>query len=51
MIMRERAAAIGAELRVESAPGHGTRVFVTVREPASSASIPAPPESGGLCIT
>jgi len=36
MIMRERAAAIGAELTVESAPGHGTRVIVTVREQASS---------------
>jgi signal transduction histidine kinase len=31
MIMRERAAAVGAELNVESAPGQGTRIIVTVR--------------------
>jgi signal transduction histidine kinase len=31
MIMRERAAAVGAELQVESAPGHGTRIIVTLR--------------------
>jgi len=30
MIMRERAAAIGARLTIESAPGHGTRIVVTV---------------------
>jgi signal transduction histidine kinase len=30
MIMRERAAAVGAQLRVESAPGHGTQVAVTL---------------------
>jgi signal transduction histidine kinase len=30
MIMRERAAAVGAELSVESAPGRGTRVIVTL---------------------
>ena len=30
MIMRERAAAIGAQLSIESAPGHGTRVIVTL---------------------
>jgi signal transduction histidine kinase len=30
MIMRERAAAVGAELSVQSAPGQGTRVIVTV---------------------
>ena len=30
-LMRERAAAIGAQLRVESAPGGGTRVSVRVR--------------------
>jgi PAS domain S-box-containing protein len=30
-LMRERAAAIGAQLRVESAPGSGTRVCVRVR--------------------
>ncbi len=34
MIMRERAAAVGAELRVESAPGQGTRVIVTLRNDA-----------------
>jgi signal transduction histidine kinase len=28
--MRDRAAAIGAELRLESAPGHGCVVTVTV---------------------
>ena len=31
MIMRERAAVVGAELSVESAPGHGTRIIVTLR--------------------
>jgi signal transduction histidine kinase len=31
MIMRERAAAVGAELKVESAPGQGTRIIVTLR--------------------
>jgi signal transduction histidine kinase len=30
MIMRERAAAVGAQLRVESEPGRGTRVAVTL---------------------
>jgi signal transduction histidine kinase len=30
MIMRERAAAIGARLSIESAPGHGTRIVVTL---------------------
>jgi len=30
MIMRERAAAIGARLSIESAPGHGTRIIVTL---------------------
>jgi len=34
MIMRERAGAVGAELSVESAPGQGTRVIVTSRNPA-----------------
>ena len=34
MIMRERAAAVGAELSVESAPGCGTRVIVTLRDDA-----------------
>jgi signal transduction histidine kinase len=34
MIMRERAAAVGAELSVESAPGRGTRVMVTLRDAA-----------------
>ena len=32
MIMRERAAAIGAELTIESAPGHGAKVVVTLNE-------------------
>ncbi|MCC7326855.1 MAG: PAS domain S-box protein [Burkholderiales bacterium] len=31
MIMRERAAAVNAELRVESAPGRGTQVIVTLK--------------------
>jgi signal transduction histidine kinase len=31
MIMRERAAAVGAQLSVESAPGRGTQVIVQVR--------------------
>lgn len=31
MIMRERAAAVGAQLTVESEPGRGTRITVTVR--------------------
>jgi signal transduction histidine kinase len=30
MIMRERAAAIGAQLSVESAPGHGSKIIVTL---------------------
>ena len=30
MIMRERAASIGAQLSIESAPGHGTKVIVTL---------------------
>jgi len=34
MIMRERAAAVGAELSVESAPGRGTRIIVTLRNHA-----------------
>ena len=34
MIMRERAAAIGARLSIESAPGHGTNVVVTLDEAA-----------------
>jgi signal transduction histidine kinase len=34
MIMRERAAAVGAELSVESSPGQGTRVIVTSNNPA-----------------
>jgi signal transduction histidine kinase len=36
MIMRERAAAVGAELKVESAPGRGTRIIVTLRNQPSS---------------
>lgn len=35
MIMRERAAAVGAELAVESALGRGTRVVVTLRDDAA----------------
>ncbi len=51
MIMRERATAIGAELAVESVPGHGTRVIVTLKEHAASTAIPvAPPESAGSPI-
>jgi signal transduction histidine kinase len=34
MIMRERAVAIGARLDIESAPGHGTNVVITLEEPA-----------------
>jgi signal transduction histidine kinase len=34
MIMRERAVAIGARLDIESAPGHGTSVVITLEEPA-----------------
>jgi signal transduction histidine kinase len=45
MIMRERAAAIGAELTVDSAPGRGTRVIVTLRDDALSPSIPELPGS------
>jgi signal transduction histidine kinase len=45
MIMRERAAAIGAELTVDSAPGRGTRVIVTLRDDALSPSIPELPAS------
>ena len=40
MIMRERATAIGAELVVDSVPGHGTRVIVTLKEHAGSKSTP-----------
>lgn len=35
MIMRERAAAIGAAFAVDSAPGHGTRVMVTLGDAGS----------------
>jgi signal transduction histidine kinase len=35
MIMKERAAALDAELTVESAPGHGTRITVTLHEDAT----------------
>jgi PAS domain S-box-containing protein len=31
MIMRERAAAVGAELTIDSAVGHGTRIIVTLQ--------------------
>jgi nitrate/nitrite-specific signal transduction histidine kinase len=34
MIMRERAASVGADLRIESIPGRGTRVIVTLRDHA-----------------
>jgi signal transduction histidine kinase len=34
MIMRERAAAVGAELDVESTPGRGTRIIATLRNHA-----------------
>lgn len=34
MILRERAAAIGAKLSIESAPGHGTRIVVTLQRDA-----------------
>jgi signal transduction histidine kinase len=47
MIMRERAAAVGAELSVESAPGRGTRVIVTsrnhARDPGERVAFGAPP--------
>jgi PAS domain S-box-containing protein len=33
-IMRERAATVGAELSVESTPGHGTRIIVTLKHRA-----------------
>ena len=35
MIMKERAAALGAELIVESAPGRGTRIAVTLKDDAA----------------
>ena len=34
--MRERAALLGGELSVESAPGSGTRISVTVPVPSSA---------------
>ena len=46
MIMRERAASVGAELTVESAPGHGTRVIATLSADASSTTNPALLASG-----
>ncbi len=36
VIMRERAATVGAQLSVESAPGQGTKVFVRWRDEAQS---------------
>jgi signal transduction histidine kinase len=38
MIMRERAAAIGAQLSIESAPGHGTKVIVTLNRDTNDQS-------------
>ena len=35
MIMQERAEAVGADLKVQSAPGRGTQVIVTLRSVAS----------------
>jgi signal transduction histidine kinase len=46
MIMRERAAAIGAELTVDSAPGRGTRIIVTLKDQGTSMSIPELAGSG-----
>jgi signal transduction histidine kinase len=37
MIMKERAAAVGADLSIDSAPGHGTRITVNCRCNATSA--------------
>jgi len=37
MIMRERAAAVGADLRIDSAPGRGTRIVVNCRCTPTSA--------------
>jgi signal transduction histidine kinase len=45
MIMRERAAAIGGAFVVDSAPGRGTRVIVTLGDPTSSTSIHGLPAS------
>ena len=42
MIMRERAAAIGAAFAIESAPGRGTRVVATLAVDASSTSLAKP---------
>jgi signal transduction histidine kinase len=39
MIMHERAAAIGAQLNIESAPGHGTKVIVTLNGNAHDQSV------------
>jgi signal transduction histidine kinase len=38
MIMRERAAAIGAQLTIETARGHGTKVVITLNENADDQS-------------
>ena len=43
MIMRERAAAVGAQLAVESAPGRGTQVIVTA---VASTLAPGPSSDG-----
>jgi signal transduction histidine kinase len=45
MIMRERAAAVGAEFAVDSAPGCGTRVIVTLGARSPSTSNPELAES------
>jgi len=50
MIMRERAAAIGAELLLDSAPGRGTRVIVTLRDGISSTPISKLPGSNAQRI-
>ncbi len=48
MIMRERAAAVGADLRIDSAPGRGTRIVVNCRCDATPA--PAVARNSGTFI-
>lgn len=43
--MRERAAEIGATLEIDSAPGHGTRVFVWVPQEGHAPGAPPEPEA------